>query len=237
MHINQLDKITLRLQNEITAIAFKCYKQRQTLDITALSWWTTEIKIARNRVRAYKRTYQKQQDKELKHKQHVEYKKDRAKLKRLVHKTKCSTWKKYCDEAMNTYEPWYKVAANKTTKPMRLVNILPNNHPVTMTNILNYFLNNLYLTNPKTAHKLMLASPSFNDISPPVISKPELNKIIRHIKQLLAIHHIIDQPWASTITLALPLKKSKSLSHLLWQVEKGFMQKIIATHKRIVNNP
>lgn len=44
--------MTLILQNEITAITFKCYKQRKTLDITPPSWWTAEIKIARNRVRA-----------------------------------------------------------------------------------------------------------------------------------------------------------------------------------------
>lgn len=87
----------------------------------------TEIKIAPNRVRAYRGIYQKQQDKELKHKQYLEYKKETAKLKWLVPKTKRSTWKKYCEEATNTYRPRFKIAANKTTKPSRSVNILRSN--------------------------------------------------------------------------------------------------------------
>lgn len=135
--------MTLILQNEITAITFKCYKQRKTLDITPLSWWAAEIKIARNRVRVYRRRYQNQQEGELKHQQHLEYKYERAKLKRLVQINKCSTWKKYCEEATKKHEEQYKITANKTTKSSRLVNILPNNQPVTIKNTLNHFSYNL----------------------------------------------------------------------------------------------
>lgn len=87
-----------------------------------------------------------------------------------------------CDGVTNTYGSQYKTAANKT-KPSRLLNILPNNQLGTTKNTLNQLVKNLYLTDPNTAHKLTPAPLMFINIRPPVISKPEFNRIIRNIKQ------------------------------------------------------
>lgn len=92
----------LRLQNEITTIAFSCYKKKRTLAVAAPPWLTNEIKITRNNVRALRR-FQNQQDTDLKLQQHIQVKKEKAKLKKLIHKTKTKTWREYCSRATDTY--------------------------------------------------------------------------------------------------------------------------------------
>lgn len=85
---DQLDSVTLRLQNEITLIALSCYKKKCTPKVTAPPWWSNEVKAARNKVRTLRRRYQHQPDENLKQQQHIHYKKEKASLKKLIRETK-----------------------------------------------------------------------------------------------------------------------------------------------------
>lgn len=99
--------------------------------------------MARNKVRDLRRRVQKQQDEKLKMKQHIQYKQERAKLKKLINKRKSKAWIELCKSTTNTYDPQYKLASWKSSRPARLVNILPSNERVTIKEALKHLLDSL----------------------------------------------------------------------------------------------
>lgn len=151
--------------------------------MTTPPWWTEEIRVARNKVRAHRRRFQRQQNEELKTQQHILFQKERAKLKKLINKTKSQTWKDYCSKIKNTYGSQYKNASNKNTGPVKLVNVLPPNATVTIKDTLNHFLENLYLTDQVTPHRISRVQKQAKEEEPPVVTRAEINRIIRNIKR------------------------------------------------------
>ena len=116
-----MEDIVNKFSEALTTACNKSFKRGRALMKTnkykTVPWWTEDITIARKRVNAFRRKYQRtKNNNNLREQRQTEYKVEKAQYQAKIKNAKIQSWKQYCNKVTST-NPWnivYKSAAGKT---------------------------------------------------------------------------------------------------------------------------
>lgn len=111
-----LDNFTRLLQDRIFQACEKTFRIKKGPCTKTFKWFTKELAIKRNRLRALHRRYLKSDDEEKQVNAEI-YKRERAHYKKLLLEQKTQAWKKFCTDEPCAFGKAYKLVKNVAHQP------------------------------------------------------------------------------------------------------------------------
>jgi len=109
-----------KFSDALTAACDKSFKKARTPTKTqkhkTVPWWTEDLTVARKRVNAFRRKYQRTKNNTTTREQRkMEYQAEKAQYQARIKNAKIQSWKQYCNKTLSTnlWNIVYKSAAGK----------------------------------------------------------------------------------------------------------------------------
>ncbi|GBN92421.1 hypothetical protein AVEN_8762-1 [Araneus ventricosus] len=170
---DDLDDLTIYLQQEINLACRKAYKIKKTPSTPIISWWTTELEIKKKEITALKRRAQRSNDLV---KAQFQIKMKLSIFKKEVLQAKRNCFKRNCTQENEAYGKFFKMAFQKTAPPTDIFSQIDTNQNGSPIEIAQSILQSLYpITTDDTVHNSSTQHP----ILEPYFTNKQLKETIR----------------------------------------------------------